>query len=691
MADNIEESERVSVQISSLSTQLIESIEKQSQLEERLNQAKRTIQGHKNVIEQFNEFKIQYDGLEEKYNAQNEELTKLKEEIVSEKELRSTAQKTVDELNTEIEDLTASLFDEANKMVATARREGHAVEVKNTKLMEQLREKDSILEILNLQLKNLKKVLQNVEQESAAINVRPPSLINEQSDSSTSLNKASSSNSTKSYEQISGPIYSPNISSVRYDLNLYKEFMKFLAVLPRCETLKDTSSSSKLLRRLINDEIQPILRLDNASGLGWIVRRSLMTLMMEGLVVVEPLSGLNENFQYGSPSLKNTGFKQINLSNAKDSHLFNFPSDSPPIAVHDKCSFCSEARDDVLEHARMYVLKTQTRAEDDSLITTNNFPLCRYCLLKVRQTCEIFAFLRSLKLGAWNLEKVSLTSVAKEEGQSSNDTSRQEASPKKEEKLSHRLSVIGTTTKIEPQVDANIDVAGAPTTNIQRAWLQLCKLRSALHWTHIGIWSVDDSIGQKIGPMVTSVDEADGTDDSPSVLANEGKLDLNRADSEDFTMKKGDDDEPTDAETFNFEVKDESSVASVNEAESPTAKSEIEPTQVVNQSASHETETNTDEQTVKETPHESNSTGSNAKEPSASSTLTEPSEDVTSKDAQSSTLSGNKLPTQAKDSPSSRSQQEEEDNGLKTDSNTNDSISINEEGFDDAIDNHEFN
>lgn len=118
---------------------------------------------------------------------------------------------------------------------------------------------------------------------------------------------------------------------------------KFIAVLPYCETLKDTSSDSKLLRRLVNDEIQPALRLDNASGLGWIVRRTLMSLMMEGLVVVEPLSGLNENFQYGytSPVLPSSSFNPS--MGGKDSHLFSYPSDSPPIAVHDKCSFCSSS------------------------------------------------------------------------------------------------------------------------------------------------------------------------------------------------------------------------------------------------------------------------------------------------------------------------------------------------------------
>lgn len=643
MGDLPEETERVSVQISSLSTQLIESIEKQSQLEDRLNKANRTIQVQKSIVDEYEEFKLTFSGLEDKYNLQSEEVRKLKEELAAEKELRSVAQKTVEELNTEIEDLTASLFDEANKMVATARKERHAFEVENSKLMEQIREKDSILEILNLQIKNLKKILQNVEEESMAktASVKCSVTDNDKSGSALLLNRASTSSSNNFHDQLSGPIYSPNITSIRYDLDLYKEFMKFIAILPRCETLKETSSSSKLLRRLINDEIQPILRLDHASGLGWIVRRTLMSLMMEGLIVVEPLSGINENFQYGSPTLRSSAFRQA--SNTKDNHLFNFPSDSPPIAVHDKCSFCSEARDDILEHARMYVLKTQNKLDDGSLVTTNNFPLCRYCLLKVRQTCEIFAFLRSLKFGTWNLEKVTLTTASKDEESATNDASGDTGSPRKEGKSSHRLSVIGGSTKVEPQVDAKIELAGVPTTNIQRAWLQLCKLRSTLHWTHIGIWSVDDSINQKIGPVVTAVNGENDAGDVSSILLGASNLSLGKADSEDFTLKKGD----GGGDTFDFEGKDSSPATSIHDVQLSMSKDETEISRPTDTNASEDAKTSDTGQNDSETSQEQNITSSNA------DTLSPTSKSIDARIDQPGTLSGDEIKTQPNNAESS--------------------------------------
>lgn len=562
MEESYEETQRVSGQISSLSTQLIESIDKQSQLEEKLNQARRVIQSQKSSIEKYEVLKQSLEDLNKKAEEKEKTIQGLLEDIEREKGLRITAQDSVEELNKEIEDLTASLFDEANNMVATARRESHAVQIKNTKLIEQLHERDSILETLNLQLKNLKKVFQNLENEtSTQSNLNRGSLIvNDTTNSSSiSLNKSSTANSNRVHEQNLGPIYSPNITSIRYDLSLYTEFLKFIAILPHCESIKETASESKLLRRLVNDEIQPVLRLDNASGLGWIVRRTLMSLMMEGLVVVEPLSGLNENYQFGyaSPPLVGNAANTSGNNVIKDSHLFHFPSDSPPIAVHDKCSFCAESRDDIIEHARMYVLKTQSKADDGSLIVTNTFPLCKYCVLKVRQTCEIFAFLRSLMLGAWSLEKVTLSTIAKGDSKRFSEISKSEKDVKKDDKKSQRISFmagINSLSKPSTQVEAPVGQTEAPTTNIQRAWLQLCKLRCTLHWTHIGIWSIEDSIGSKIGPLTNENDESD-------VLSIEEyeNFELRKVTSEEgsFSLKKRDEDDSAD-EMFVFENRDNS-------------------------------------------------------------------------------------------------------------------------------------
>lgn len=155
--DASEEAKRVSIQVTSLSTQLIESVDKQSHLEEQLNKSLKTIASQKAAIENYNQLKEDYNTLKRELSDRDDEVKRLREDIAKENELRTKAEEEADKLNKEVEDLTASLFDEANNMVADARKEKYAIEILNKRLTEQLREKDTLLDTLTLQLKNLKK------------------------------------------------------------------------------------------------------------------------------------------------------------------------------------------------------------------------------------------------------------------------------------------------------------------------------------------------------------------------------------------------------------------------------------------------------------------------------------------------------------------------------------------------------
>ena len=160
MADQ-EESKRISLQVSSLSTQLIESIDKQSRLEEQLLNANKTITSQKSIVDSYNEMKTALDQLKLDYERDKTKFDK-------QQEICADAEKKVASLNQEIEDLTASLFDEANNMVVDARKEKNAIEILNGRLQEQLKEKDLLLETLSIQLKNLKTVLYKLENDNNA-------------------------------------------------------------------------------------------------------------------------------------------------------------------------------------------------------------------------------------------------------------------------------------------------------------------------------------------------------------------------------------------------------------------------------------------------------------------------------------------------------------------------------------------
>lgn len=524
-----EESKRISLQVTSLSTQLIESIDKQSQLEEQLVTAKKTIASQQHAIDSYNELKQNYETLKQEYEKDREKFRK--QEVIC-----ADAEKKVSSLNQEIEDLTASLFDEANNMVADARKEKNSVEILNAKLKEQLKEKDLLLDTLSMQLKNLKNVLYKLENDHSSKNV---SISDSAMSSSTSIER-STTNQTSTYENLqaapSGLLFSPLIQALRYDVPLYTEYLKFLAVLPECETIHQTSSDSKLIKRLVNYEILPVLRLDNASGIGWLTKRNLMNLMMEGLVSIEPISGVNETYRsgYASPTVTDTPNSESN-----ESHLFSRPLNSPPVAMLDPCAFCGENRNDILEHGRLYVFKTYQKQEDGKTEVQNQLPVCHYCLIKLRQVCEIFAFLRSLKSGAWNLEKVTLASI--KDGNLTNYFEVLKTSKSKSK--SKRLSIFQgfkssqTSTPVTENLHQFADKNGLPTTNIQRSWARLSQLRASLHWSHIGVWSLDEAYAADITPASEANKIKDGEEHGLGITSEQIPIPLTPEGDETFDFE----------------------------------------------------------------------------------------------------------------------------------------------------------
>ena len=132
--------------------------------------------------------------------------------------------------------------------------------------------------------------------------------------------------------------------------------------------LKDT----KCFKRVLAEDIEPTLRLDTAPGLSWLARRTVLNAICEGSLVVEPLPASTK--------------------------LHNFP-----------CSLCGENRKDSIHH-RTHRFRT---SESDN---AQRYPLCRYCLGRVRSTCDFLAFLRVLKEGHWRADDEEAEKSAWEEG-----------------------------------------------------------------------------------------------------------------------------------------------------------------------------------------------------------------------------------------------------------------------------------
>ena len=131
--------------------------------------------------------------------------------------------------------------------------------------------------------------------------------------------------------------------------------------------LKETS----FYKRALTEDIEPTLRLDLSPGLSWLARRTVINSMCEGKLMVEP---------------------------------------TPPAArlYHPPCSLCGEqGRSE--KQARTHRFRT---SESES---AQRYHLCKYCLTRVRATCDFLGFLRMIKDGYWRTHGAQAEAIAWEE------------------------------------------------------------------------------------------------------------------------------------------------------------------------------------------------------------------------------------------------------------------------------------
>lgn len=457
----VEEKNRIESSLSDMSQQLMETMNKNQLLEEKLIKLQED---------------IEYKKLQKAYQEQQA--------------LREKAEEEVKGLREEISDLSVSLFEEANKMVSVEKENVYKKNLELKQIQRQLKEKEDIEINLSQQLNSLKAILQ---QDSSTMEKNNDDITNK--------------NNSVLDQRV---LFSPCIKNIRFDTVFYQEYLKFISLLNSSNSILDTKHGSKLLKIIINQDIEPILKLDNSKSLTWAHKKNLFNWFILGDVLIEPISGHNENFK-GS---------YVN----KGKNMYMFPDSSPPVAIDEPCSICNEKRNDSLEHNRLHYMKLPSQSSKREF---NLYLLCHYCLLKVRSICDIFSFLRELKVGVWNLEKVSNSSIDMKEQPLSQSTTRRKRSSSRAAK---RVSMISDAFNIW-SMNSNIDDVskssdmiietpqnGDLLSNIQLSFIELCKLRSILNWTNLGIWSLDTNdngcIGTKISPIL---DIDDKTIDEDSV------------------------------------------------------------------------------------------------------------------------------------------------------------------------------
>lgn len=131
--------------------------------------------------------------------------------------------------------------------------------------------------------------------------------------------------------------------------------------------LKET----RFYKRALSEDVEPTLRFEAAPGLSWLARRTVINSMCEGSLVVEPI-----------PSVATL-------------YIFS-------------CSLCGENRRGD-EYARTHRFRTN---ENEN---AQRYPLCPYCLNRMRASCDFLGFLRMVKDGHWRTDGVEAENAAWEE------------------------------------------------------------------------------------------------------------------------------------------------------------------------------------------------------------------------------------------------------------------------------------
>ncbi|OCF76950.1 hypothetical protein I204_02659 [Kwoniella mangroviensis CBS 8886] len=262
-----------------LNQKLISSIGKSADLEDELHELQAQ---HRSLTDHAGELEKEKNKWEESMNTGllversqiKDEMQKLAQGLVEEERRRGTAEEKRREVENEVDDLTAKLFDQANAMVATERMSRAEAEARLKSTEENLAAAEAAVRDMQLHLQSL-----------------PPSAVQP---SAISLSPHTTANEGISSISISRKYLSSHVP--------YSEFLNFIQHLRTLRPIKETSKNTfppplitnlltqPFLARTIIEDNDPTLRLDTAPDLSWLSRRSVSQAIISGDLIVEPVS-----------------------------------------------------------------------------------------------------------------------------------------------------------------------------------------------------------------------------------------------------------------------------------------------------------------------------------------------------------------------------------------------------------------
>ena len=415
-----------------LSDKLISAINHQTTLDDTLAHTRSELESSRARVQQLEEEsrahqkELSTGALLTRAAAANDKI-KLLADLAEERRQKSVLQQEKRGIEQELETLTASLFEEANKMVAAANQDRDAVERKNQQLKDQIKETETLLRSQQEQLTELKLVMHDMstdreEAESARGSTTPssPGIYREDTISRLleAMNLSASSPRSPDFSPAPSTSFIHLLKAVcRFDTPAFDDYQQFIA-----NSLKSRPSS-----RVVSGSyagLQMLHGIGDGNGPSNNSNSSLSTSKTSTTVGSSPVTpALVHSPPVGSKEptatpLKETKFyKRIMTEDVEPAlrldlapgvswltrrSIMNAICDGSlvvePIPEQSRklygrftsCACCGESRKGDF-NARTHRMKL---SENEN---TTKWPLCVLCLEKFRATCDLVGFLRMIK------------------------------------------------------------------------------------------------------------------------------------------------------------------------------------------------------------------------------------------------------------------------------------------------------
>ncbi|KAF9567115.1 hypothetical protein CPC08DRAFT_746974 [Agrocybe pediades] len=267
-------------QVSQLNNKLVKSYDRVSDLEDDLHVASANVRASSLKISQLELERTQHlaalnTGLLVEKSHVTAELSRLMEKATEEAAQRGQAESARMAIEKDLDDLSASLFDQANSMVAEARYEKHLSEKKVESAEQALKSAEEAIQLMQVQMQALQAEREQAEKKTQEMEMtmgKGKWIARRDSDVGSSLRLLN----------CHGP---------------YHDFMAFIAHLrvlhpssPNHTPAMSTLLQLPFLARLLTEDSEPTVRLDLAPSLNWLSRRSVLSAIHSGQLIIEPLS-----------------------------------------------------------------------------------------------------------------------------------------------------------------------------------------------------------------------------------------------------------------------------------------------------------------------------------------------------------------------------------------------------------------